>query len=132
MIGDTVDIVIWSEIEMYMAVICACLMCIRPLLLKYFPALFPTTKKSSDRSGPLPGNPTWGQKRVSRGVMLSNESELSTATTKKDTLSGGINVLTEFELEMDRKLHSSTSAEADRVSGTGSEDDLHKTSRSAV
>ncbi|CZR62990.1 uncharacterized protein PAC_12887 [Phialocephala subalpina] len=41
-----VDVVIWSEIETYTAVICACLMCIRPLILKYTPSLFPSTKNS--------------------------------------------------------------------------------------
>ncbi|KAN0120337.1 hypothetical protein V8E51_002545 [Hyaloscypha variabilis] len=38
---ENVDIVIWSDIETYTAIICSCLMCIRPLLKNCFPSLFP-------------------------------------------------------------------------------------------
>lgn len=38
--GDCVDIVVWSIIETYTAVICACLITIRPLLAKYIPSIF--------------------------------------------------------------------------------------------
>ncbi|KAF4629507.1 hypothetical protein G7Y89_g8639 [Cudoniella acicularis] len=45
------DITIWSEIETYSAVICSCLMCLRPLL-KILPRLFPSTTHSHSRSNP--------------------------------------------------------------------------------
>lgn len=43
-IGNNVDVVIWSDIETYTAIICSCLMCLRPLLKKCFPSLFPPTR----------------------------------------------------------------------------------------
>ncbi|KAF8858845.1 hypothetical protein BDZ45DRAFT_387540 [Acephala macrosclerotiorum] len=63
-----VDIVIWSEIETYTAAICACLMCIRPLILKYIPSLFPSTK-GSQPTPPPPGHvhkTSWGAQVSSR------------------------------------------------------------------
>ncbi|KAH7411240.1 hypothetical protein BKA64DRAFT_377076 [Cadophora sp. MPI-SDFR-AT-0126] len=53
-IDDTwynVDAVIWSDLEAYTAVICSCLMAIRPLLMKCFPVLFPSTRDSDTESG---------------------------------------------------------------------------------
>jgi hypothetical protein len=62
--GNDVDVVIWSQIESYVALICASLMCIRPLLTRYIPSLLPTTKvDSNSRSNQ---NLTWGQKVGSR------------------------------------------------------------------
>ena len=46
--GDSVDISIWSILETYTAVICACLITIRPLLAKYMPSIF----KSGNASTP--------------------------------------------------------------------------------
>ncbi|KAG4441856.1 hypothetical protein IFR05_002657 [Cadophora sp. M221] len=57
-----VDVVIWSSIETYTAVICACLMCIRPLIMKYIPGVFPATVNSRNNT-----NKSWGQKIGSRG-----------------------------------------------------------------
>jgi hypothetical protein len=37
-IGENVDVVIWSIIEVYTAMICASLTAIRPLLIKYIPS----------------------------------------------------------------------------------------------
>ncbi|KUJ09950.1 uncharacterized protein LY89DRAFT_723801 [Mollisia scopiformis] len=44
---NDIEIVLWSDIETYVAVMCSCLMCIRPLLLKIFPALFSTSRAHS-------------------------------------------------------------------------------------
>ena len=69
-IGANVDVVIWSEVETYIAVMCACLMCIRPLILKYLPGLFSTTRPSTSRapyaSGPLHNANSWSAKVASR------------------------------------------------------------------
>ena len=46
--GDSVEISIWSILETYTAVICACLITIRPLLAKYMPSIF----KSGNASTP--------------------------------------------------------------------------------
>jgi hypothetical protein len=49
--GSSTDVVIWSVLEIYTAVICACLMAIRPLLTKYLPALFQSTVASNSNAG---------------------------------------------------------------------------------
>jgi hypothetical protein len=70
--GNDVDVVIWSQIETYIALICASLMCIRPLLTRYIPSLFPTTKVDSNSRSYQ--NPTWGQKfgsRIRNGIISS-------------------------------------------------------------
>lgn len=59
--GDNVDIVIWSILETFMAIVCASLMCIRPLLVKYVSAIFPATKVSEGRSSG-PKSLSWGQR----------------------------------------------------------------------
>lgn len=45
--GQCVDIVIWSILETYTAVICACLMTMRPLLAKFIPSIFESNLASS-------------------------------------------------------------------------------------
>ncbi|KAH8787231.1 hypothetical protein BGZ57DRAFT_134326 [Hyaloscypha finlandica] len=44
---ESTDVVLWSDIEICTAIICSCLMCIRPLLAKCFPALFASSNVSS-------------------------------------------------------------------------------------
>lgn len=77
--GDDVDVTIWSIIEVYSAVICVCLISIRPLLVKYFPKLFPVTVPSRTPDwGPSPrlSSRLTGKRRSgSRGVELLSESE---------------------------------------------------------
>jgi hypothetical protein len=88
LIGDNVDVVIWSVIESFTAVICACLMTLRPLIVKYLPAIFPASKLATNRSKGY-GNPNWGQgisskypnklRRAHSGVeLLSEEGEART------------------------------------------------------
>ena len=55
---DNVDVIIWSVLETFTAVICACLMCLRPLLVRCLPSLFPVSKTSESRHTP---NPSWAQ-----------------------------------------------------------------------
>jgi len=62
--GNSTDAVIWSDIETYTAVICSCLMCIRPLLIKCFPALFPSSNGNSDPKS----NSKLSNKSVSSGL----------------------------------------------------------------
>ena len=42
-IDGNVDVILWSVLEDYVAVICASLMCFRPLFIKCLPLLLPTT-----------------------------------------------------------------------------------------
>jgi hypothetical protein len=44
-------VVIWSVLEIYTAMICACLMAIRPLLAKYLPSMFQSTLVSTSNAG---------------------------------------------------------------------------------
>jgi hypothetical protein len=44
--GTNTDVVIWSTIEVYTAVICASMMAVRPLLVKCMPAFFQSTIES--------------------------------------------------------------------------------------
>jgi hypothetical protein len=55
---DNVDVIIWSVIEAFTAIICACLMCFRPLLVRLLPSLFQATKVGESRYAP---NPSWAQ-----------------------------------------------------------------------
>ncbi|KAH6700010.1 hypothetical protein BKA61DRAFT_706227, partial [Leptodontidium sp. MPI-SDFR-AT-0119] len=62
-----VDVMIWSSIETYTAVICACLMCIRPLIMKYIPGAFSAMANSRNNT-----SKSWGQKIGSRGQNSRN------------------------------------------------------------
>ncbi|OBT70183.1 hypothetical protein VE03_00311 [Pseudogymnoascus sp. 23342-1-I1] len=42
-----VDVILWSVLEDYVAVICASLMCLRPLVVRLFPSVFPTSNAES-------------------------------------------------------------------------------------
>ncbi|KFZ14683.1 hypothetical protein V501_03119 [Pseudogymnoascus sp. VKM F-4519 (FW-2642)] len=52
-----VDAVIWSVLESFTAVICASLMCLRPLIVKFLRSAFPTTHISDIMRTPTPGWP---------------------------------------------------------------------------
>lgn len=41
------DVILWSVLEDYVAVICASLMCLRPLVVRLFPTIFPTSNIES-------------------------------------------------------------------------------------
>jgi hypothetical protein len=56
-VGVNVDAIIWSVIEVYAAMICACLMTLRPLLAKTMPRLFSNTNRSE--SGDPSSNKSW-------------------------------------------------------------------------
>lgn len=56
-VGVNVDAIIWSVIEVYAAMICACLMTLRPLLAKTMPRLFSNTNRSE--SGDPSSNNSW-------------------------------------------------------------------------
>jgi hypothetical protein len=45
-----VDVLLWSVAEVYVAVICACLMCFRPLFIKLLPLLLPNTSLSESKT----------------------------------------------------------------------------------
>ncbi|OBT94023.2 hypothetical protein VE01_07074 [Pseudogymnoascus verrucosus] len=64
----SIDVVIWSILEVYTAVICACLVAIRPLLTKYMPTVFQSTLAKSTYSifrpckmNPKPAGAHWSQ-----------------------------------------------------------------------
>jgi hypothetical protein len=54
---DNVDVVIWSVLETFMAIICASLMCLRPLLARLLPSVFQSTHNTNSKHTP---NPSWG------------------------------------------------------------------------
>ncbi|OBT93162.1 hypothetical protein VE01_09232 [Pseudogymnoascus verrucosus] len=45
-----VDIVLWSVLEDYVAIICAGLMCFRPLVIRFLPSMLPTTSLSESKN----------------------------------------------------------------------------------
>jgi hypothetical protein len=51
MTGTNTDVVIWSVLEVFSAMICACLMAIRPLLAKYMPSIFRSTLAGNSNPG---------------------------------------------------------------------------------
>ncbi|RFU24776.1 hypothetical protein B7463_g11559, partial [Scytalidium lignicola] len=57
---DNVDVIIWSVLETFMAIICASMMCFRPLLVKILPPLFQLSKSSNA------ANNQWSHKLSSR------------------------------------------------------------------
>ena len=67
---------------MYTAVICACLMSLRPLVVRWFPKIFPTTKNASVH-GSQSHNATWGNRmskkfqRVPKGAQLLSGDEMT-------------------------------------------------------
>lgn len=56
-IDANVDAVIWSVLESFTAVICASLICLRPLIVKFLPSAFLTTHISDIMRSPTPGWP---------------------------------------------------------------------------
>jgi hypothetical protein len=79
---DNVDVVIWSVLETFMSVICASLMCLRPLVVKFMPAIFGS--RGSENKSRNTQNPSWGngmsfkmasKMRNSNGVELHSEDD---------------------------------------------------------
>ena len=50
------DVIIWSVLEVFTGMICASLMCYRPLLVKLLPIVFQSTKSESKHTQ----NKSWG------------------------------------------------------------------------
>lgn len=61
---EQVDVIIWSEIEAYVAATCACLITFRALLLKYFPGLFAVNRAAEPRDDST--LPSWRVRRSSK------------------------------------------------------------------
>jgi len=70
-IGSEVDVLIWSIIEIYTAIICASLMTIKPLVIKYLPGVFSATQNSSSRR-----SKTFGQSWSTRNSRNSRNSNI--------------------------------------------------------
>lgn len=84
------DIVIWSIVEVYSAIICASLISIRPLIAKIFPRLFPTTRTTESRSKTR--SPAWpgtfgsrisGKFRSNHGTELLSENDTILSNNSK-------------------------------------------------
>ncbi|RFU33030.1 hypothetical protein B7463_g3308, partial [Scytalidium lignicola] len=60
---DNVDVIIWSVLESFMAIICASIMCLRPLLVRILPSMFQPSKASNGNHAPTP---RWSQKISSK------------------------------------------------------------------
>ncbi|KAH7311910.1 hypothetical protein BKA65DRAFT_157462 [Rhexocercosporidium sp. MPI-PUGE-AT-0058] len=102
-----VDVVIWSSIETYTAVICACLMCIRPLITRFVPGVFPATVNSRNNT-----NKSWGQKIGSHGknsrqfgggIELSGENRNNMSNQVSQTARSQITVTTESRVSFEMK-----------------------------
>jgi hypothetical protein len=59
-IDGNVDVILWSVLEDYVAIICASLMCFRPLFIRFMPSMLPTTGLSESKNT---GNQGWAQAR---------------------------------------------------------------------
>ncbi|PMD24451.1 hypothetical protein NA56DRAFT_740853, partial [Hyaloscypha hepaticicola] len=68
---SSTDVLIWSGIEIYTAIICSCLLCIRPLLRQCFPSLFPSIRAPESRERSIT-NPNWAQKVGIAALKLSS------------------------------------------------------------
>jgi hypothetical protein len=85
-----VDVIIWSVLEVFTGMICASLMCYRPLLLKLLPSVFLTTKSESKHTQ----NKSWGQlvslklgsklRTGNNGIELSSLDEESQGRNEKE------------------------------------------------
>jgi hypothetical protein len=82
-IGDSTYVVIWSYLEDYTAVIFACLIAIRPLLIKYVPFIFgskldshqPTSFSASAANSPRSAATIWARRHTSAIGLKSKKSE---------------------------------------------------------
>lgn len=79
--GDNVDVVKWSLIEVYTALICACLPSLRPLLVKCIPSIFQSTTNSSFPNSKRSKISEFVQIKRSRGtvndeVLISQDLEM--------------------------------------------------------
>ncbi|KFY73513.1 hypothetical protein V499_06413 [Pseudogymnoascus sp. VKM F-103] len=87
-----VDVILWSVLEDYVAVICASLMCLRPLIVRCFPSLFPTSNAESKNT-----QSGWGAARNSKlasklGVASNKGYELKSEDGDAKGGGGGIRV----------------------------------------
>lgn len=88
MIGANVDIVIWSILETFMAVICASLVCIRPLLVKYLPVIFPVTEVSESRGSDMK-SPSWSRRlSLKASSKLRNENGIELLSDDDEARAG--------------------------------------------
>ncbi|KFY95924.1 hypothetical protein V500_02609 [Pseudogymnoascus sp. VKM F-4518 (FW-2643)] len=55
-----VDVILWSVLEDYVAIICASLMCFRPLFIRFLPSMLPATGLSESKNT---GSQAWAQAR---------------------------------------------------------------------
>lgn len=92
-IDGAVDVILWSVLEDYVAVICASLMCLRPLFVRFLPSVFPTSNNESKNTQ----SQGWGQARNSKlasklGVGSKGYELQSEDGEAKDRLGQGIRV----------------------------------------
>jgi len=101
---ENTDVVIWSIIEIYTAMICASLMAIRPLLVKWFPRFFPASTTKQNTS--YVSNQSWRPQishRSNQKIWSRNDGGLELASTEDVTgnNAGGIKKTTQFALEVE-------------------------------
>ncbi|KAH8746684.1 hypothetical protein F5882DRAFT_446278, partial [Hyaloscypha sp. PMI_1271] len=101
---DNVDVIIWSVLEAFTSIICASLMCFRPLLLKLFPTIFQSNKTMTASKQTQQGRQSWGQVMSSRlGSKLRSENHGIELSSLDEEARGGklkeIRVQTETTIE---------------------------------
>ncbi|KAI9046852.1 hypothetical protein LZ554_008931 [Drepanopeziza brunnea f. sp. 'monogermtubi'] len=124
-----VDVVNWSQIETFTAIICACLMCIRPLLMKWMPTVnlptsFGDSRRSMIRSGGAKLNPSLP------GVDAILPVVEPATVQPQSTMSQSIQVTTEnrlsYEMKRGSSIAPSTSPGEDEGEKRGSFEQLTK------
>ena len=60
LIDGSVDVILWRVLKGYVAIICASLMCFRPLFIKFLPSMLPITGLGESKNT---GNQAWAQAR---------------------------------------------------------------------
>jgi hypothetical protein len=89
MIGEEVDLLEWSIIEVYTAIICASLVSIRPLIAKLIPSLFPTTKAAyTNNRLASSGVPAWPSKVSSRALARIRSGNGTVLLSDDDMIDG--------------------------------------------
>ncbi|KFY03620.1 hypothetical protein O988_01359 [Pseudogymnoascus sp. VKM F-3808] len=88
-----VDVILWSVLEDYVAVICASLMCLRPLFVRFFPTIFPTSNNESKATQSQGWGKSRNSKLASKLGVSSNGYELQSEDGEaKERLGQGIHV----------------------------------------
>ena len=102
---DNVDAALWSTVEVMVSIICACLPCLRPLISRYLPGVFPASLPisspgtGSDTAGRGPGPTFRGSvtsddinERTKNGINAKEIEASETGSGMPGSTSGSMNL----------------------------------------